>query len=250
MKYIFLTLALILVSVVQLSASIPDTTEYDEIMQLSVEILNKEKPIDTGGISYVNFRINYYDSIEHPYTITLEHRVYQYDSAWQGDSALMSTDWWTNGSELTLDTNLHVLGDTAIDSLSFRYKNDYLPFTFRTLILSVNGDSGELISRQLLMVYFTPYSTLEIWSYDDFHLLYRDWDNPDDGLLTSLRDTINKDSIPTSNLTQSEFVKDSIEIQWLSFEGLGYSIPMKGLDDPDSSEVMNGVLGKADGCSV
>ncbi len=99
------------------------------------------------------------------------------------------------------------------------------------------------------MIYFTPYNTLEIWGYNEFLDLKREWDSPEEGLYTNLREYIDPDSLPESNVTIEEFNTDTFALQYLSYPGLAYTIPMKGLNDPDSNEIMNGAKRfKTDGC--
>jgi hypothetical protein len=97
-------------------------------------------------------------------------------------------------------------------------------------------------------LYFTPYSTLEVWSDEDFYNLKRIWleDTGDE----KQRISVSPDSIPESNLPmdvnlESEPWNDHWNMVFIP--GLAYAIPMKRTTPPELINEENNI-GARDGC--
>ena len=96
-------------------------------------------------------------------------------------------------------------GDSICDSLEIQFSKNSIPFFYQKLVLQISDvlDSVQYGSENF-KVYFTPYNTIELWNSDDFDGLKRIWDTPKWGF-DSLRYYVHKDSLPISNMSDSDF---------------------------------------------
>lgn len=196
-----------------------DTAEYEN-WYFSVK--STESTMDSTNCSSIQATIHFFDTSYWGYALDLSHEVYGYDQSWQNSLQKQQTDWWQSGSTVSPTTGFYYPGDSINVQLSFCYNTANLPFSYRGLIIDLVDSSSDASMRiDKAFVYFTPYNTVEVWNYDDFLNLKRDWDSPEDGLQTGSRQYIHPDSIPISNLSDLEFVNDSFLIQYLSISGLG-----------------------------
>jgi len=226
-----------------------DTASFEQNYAISIK--SEEVSLNNSNTACISIKIKFYDTTYWDNIVSLKHQVYEYDRTWQGDLNKTNTDWWGAGSSSTPAQGFYFDGDSIQLALCFNYNSNYLPFSYRALRIEI-GDGDDNLNVEKTFVYFTPYNTLEIWSYDDFLDLKRTWDSPEEGLLTSNRDNnIHPDSIPTSNISDEEFANDSFEYQYFSLPGLGYSVLMKDMPDPDEHTIMNGATRfKSDNCGV
>jgi hypothetical protein len=155
-----------------------------------IEVQSMERQLEMGDTAKVLFKIRFLDTFSWHYSLNMNRQLYSYDYDLEGDSNYMASDWWAGGASLLVDTGIYYPGDSIVDSLSFYYNSENLPFSYRTLLIETINDSIQKTSQTKFIVYFTPYNTIEVWKYDDFLDLKREWDSPEDGLLADLREYI------------------------------------------------------------
>lgn len=141
-------------------------------------------------------------------------------------------------------------GDSICDSLEIQFSKNSIPFFYQKLVLQISDvlDSVQYGSENF-KVYFTPYNTIELWNSDDFDGLKRIWDTPKWGF-DSLRYYVHKDSLPISNMSDSDFFSDSIPVSYLSHPALPYLVPVNWIDDIYDEPSSNGISKRDDGCGA
>ncbi|MCZ2128729.1 MAG: T9SS type A sorting domain-containing protein [Bacteroidia bacterium] len=133
-------------------------------------------------------------------------------------------------------------GDSISNFLSIGFNKNNLPFYYQVVQVQIWDNAGEhKLSSENFMVYFTPWNTIEIWNEMDFESLQRVWFSQSNNHDT--RVYINKDSLPTTDLTLEEFANDSIPKSYYTPKGLGYMIPVHYIEDEDFER-------RADGCGT
>ena len=164
-----------------LFATAKSNAQHDHLVRnWHVEIQSMERPLEDSDTATVVFKIRFTDTVFWNYHLSLNKQVYYYDYQAMADSNLAFTDWWMGGSALNLDTGWYYPTDSIVDSLQFYYDSEYLPFSYRTLKIEVINDSDVSVGKTKLMIYFTPYNTLEVWDYNDFLDLKREWNSPEE----------------------------------------------------------------------
>lgn len=113
-------------------------------------------------------------------------------------------------------------GDTMQFHFSVTYDTTNLPYypedLYFTVTDSLNSDTTLRKYTSRAKVYFTPWNTVELWSFDDFHSQKRVWLKREG---TPDRIFINKNSLPVSDIIDT--IPD--DAFYRHVEGLAYAIP-------------------------
>ncbi|MBP6639754.1 MAG: T9SS type A sorting domain-containing protein [Bacteroidia bacterium] len=134
---------------------------------------------------------------------------------------------WTLLNPAEMNVIAMAADDTVRKTLLFQYPTSALPFypIQMTFVVLTSPETEDFVTT-ISCIYFTPYNTVEIWSFADFINLPRTWYFPNSSSPT--RVYIYEDSIPVSNIpSEYEPTEDWQEnFQSIHMEGLAYAIPM------------------------
>lgn len=126
-----------------------------------------------------------------------------------------------------------VFGDTIIFNLKLNYNTDSIPFypmdINLTLLDSQTGYGVNGTYHKQIKVFFTPWNSIELWNLTDFHALKRVWIA--DNKIPMTRIFIDKDSLPTTDITGDTLLSDSGTFYIRKIKGLAFAIPF---NQPDS----------------
>ncbi|MDP2174851.1 MAG: hypothetical protein Q8K70_02965, partial [Bacteroidota bacterium] len=129
-------------------------------------------------------------------------------------------------------------GDTMMFHFSLSYDIDSVPYYPADLDFYVKDSiNNETVNNDFSIsskIYFTPWNTIEVWNFDDFHGQNRVW-LANEGNPT--RVFIHKDSLPVSDITDT--IPDDAFLKQI--DGLAYAIPFIepdtfNWDEPDSTD--------------
>ena len=185
-------------------------------------------------------------------SITLNYEVQQDMELLSGLEPQLPSGWSvTDWGEM--ESSSQSAGTTIQRTILISHPIDNLPFyperiSFAYEDQTISKDPVAAEGR----VYFTPYNTVEVWSYYDFVHLKRNWyvnrvDN-------AQRIYVDPASIPSSNIPESYDPQEDWEedFQSVKIEGLAYSIPMLPIHPDSLNDTINVVIddtaGRADGC--
>ncbi|MBI3232827.1 MAG: hypothetical protein HYZ42_02105 [Bacteroidetes bacterium] len=124
-------------------------------------------------------------------------------------------------------------GDSIYATVRIAYDVDSLPYYPKMLSLVCEGvDSGNIPTRKEVSVvlYFTPWNSLEIWDKYDYDELPRRWDQPNTGEAEPARVYINKNTLPISTALSIDSLENDYdyEMQYVQYvEHLPYGILMR-----------------------
>ena len=105
------------------------------------------------------------------------------------------------------------------------YNSQKIPFSYQVLKVFVKNETNhEIVASCNMYIYITPYNTVEIWNELDFENLKRLWRNSS---ANQVRKYVSKSQIPVSDLTNTEWDNDTLQISYITVEGLAYKVPVK-----------------------
>jgi len=117
-------------------------------------------------------------------------------------------------------------GERFLGRFEITYAAALRPFSYCRLWLGLRApDVPRPVVFEPVYVYFTPYETVEVWSAEDFDGLQRIWNSPSDR--TGRRRALARETIPASDLTESELASPGMRVRLASLPGLGYSVPRR-----------------------
>ncbi|MBL7811854.1 MAG: hypothetical protein JNL57_06485 [Bacteroidetes bacterium] len=179
--------------------------------------------------------------------LTLQYPTLANTRGFLQELAFLNTSW----SKPYFNTTL-ITGDSISDTAELFFNKDRMPFYFQYLELnmrSLNDTAQRIFQSAEVMVYFTPYDTIEVYNSTDFDRLHRIW-NTDDSQMVALRIPANKNELPVSNLSEEDFANDSLVISYYSHPALSYVVPKQYAQDTFDlqQESEEGVSRRADAC--
>jgi len=180
----------------------------NNVMPWSMQIVSAENNVNSNHSVTLEFILRFLDTAFFDYSLSLRKHIYYCEVATQNQGG--SNSWWNQSNKIKPDTGLYLAKDSIEGSISFSYNPSSLPYSCQTVFLDIKDSSDNLISQTMFDVYFTTYGSVEVWNEYDFELLKRSWDSPEQGLQTSYRINLYYDSIPESNVSDSDFNNDSV----------------------------------------
>ena len=155
-------------------------------------IANNSTPLFIRAISYEK------DSIDG--FLQIEFELVAFDSILVDSAyALDLPEDWTLLNPAEMNVIAMAADDTVRKTLLFQYPTSALPFypIQMTFVVLTSPETEDFVTT-ISCIYFTPYNTVEIWSFADFINLPRTWYFPNSSSPT--RVYIYEDSIPVSNI--------------------------------------------------
>ena len=173
-------------------------------------IANNSTPLFIRAISYEK------DSIDG--FLQIEFELVAFDSILVDSAyALDLPEDWTLLNPAEMNVIAMAADDTVRKTLLFQYATSALPFypIQMTFVVLTSPETEDFVTT-ISCIYFTPYNTVEIWSFADFINLPRTWYFPNSSSPT--RVYIYEDSIPVSNIpseyepTEDTLVLDTTDV--------------------------------------
>lgn len=197
---------------------------------LSIAFLQAQKPVSAWVVSQETNNLSTHFTIAMKY-IANENIVFKENPVFHlGIQGIVEN--YQNLSEVALSE-----GDSLVTVVQVNYDTTNLPFYPRNFEIVQSYQTLEGQQQQISVygnIYFTPYRTIEVLSAGDFSNSLRMWFHQYSKIDT-IRRYIPRDSIPMSNLDDSDIIDTTWKENWTFQEvpGLAYRIPMKAMH-PDS----------------
>ena len=197
---------------------------------LSMSFVQGQKPISAWIISQETNNLSAHFTMTLKY-IAHENIVFKENPIFHLGIA-GTVENYQNLSEVSL-----LEGDSIVTIVQIAYDTTSLPFYPRTFEVSQSYQTVDGEPRTVSVygsIYFTPYRTVEVLSAGDFSNSLRIWFHSYSQIDT-VRRYVSRDSIPVSNLDETDAIDTTWKENWTFKEvhGLAYRIPMKAMH-PDS----------------
>ncbi len=167
-------------------------------------------------------------------SFTLQFKVFTSDTAYLDSLSFTHLPNGFNASNsASYNKTVLYVGDSALVTTSVNYPVNNLPYYPDQIDVTVHSHSAQgarNTKATQVVVFFTPYNTIELWNKYDYLNLPRQWNQPTTGVAPT-RVYISKDSLPVSTrLPNTDTTKTVYEIEneyVVQLPNMPYGIVMK-----------------------